>query len=649
MNYNDRLNYGTVRMLDVECYKNLFVICLDNPQQYFFSPQEMLKHLSETYSEDNPCTLVTFNGQAYDFPLMQEAYKYFMRPITDEVVFNQVWAEIKAFSDQLIQEEKAFRERLGLPAGVRHIDVKAVCPVMTSLKLLGARLGCESIQDLPYPHDSMLTQAQQVEVVKYCLHDLEITRMVWEDRKRAINLREWHQKNLSDAQISERQMVPERRRSKNVVPLKVEVFGHEFEVNQSNGSPIDPGLPDQVIDGVTYQVGLGGLHSADRPCVIDLRERDDMVMLGVDVTGFYPSLICGPLSHTMDEEQLRIYKEVRANRTASKKRAGQLKEMIESGDTSESTRKEYEDQSTRDEMGKLMTNSYFGKTGSCYSPAYNPKAMLSVTLLGQVYLLKLIRMMVSDKSKGIKVLSANTDGIECIMPTESVGHFRAVCKQWEAETTMGLEEERTFFVARRDVNSYFMLLDSKKKPVKTKGIFEPASIKKSLAFEIINEAVMASFGIGRKGEIPPVDVAAYINAAATNPEQFQKFLAVRTVNGGAILNPTYEVRDDWEPVEPKKWVAKSTGKKATRVSRPAPYEVFMGGEPVGRVIRWYIGVQGQNVYTPKGGKVPLTDNAVLVQDLSKRSTTPIDVNWYIHRAEKLRNALLSGDSFNDEE
>lgn len=328
MNYNDRLNYGTVRMLDVECYKNLFVICLDNPQQYFFSPQEMLKHLSETYSEDNPCTLVTFNGQAYDFPLMQEAYKYFMRPITEEALFNQVWAEIKVFSDQLIQEEKAFRERLGLPAGVRHIDVKAVCPVMTSLKLLGARLGCESIQDLPYPHDSMLTQAQQVEVVKYCLHDLEITRMVWEDRKGAVDLREWWQKNLSDAQMAERALVPERKGGKNVVPAYVEVFGYKFEINDGNGSPIDPGLPDQVIDGVTYQVGLGGLHSADRSSVIDLRGRDEVLSVGWDVASYYPSMILGPLSGIMDADQENIYRQIRTTRLQSKRRSAELVKEI---------------------------------------------------------------------------------------------------------------------------------------------------------------------------------------------------------------------------------------------------------------------------------------------------------------------------------
>jgi hypothetical protein len=212
---------------------------------------------------------------------------------------------------------------------------------------------------------------------------------------------------------------------------------------------------------------------------------------------------------------------------------------------------------------------------------------------------------------------------------------------------MELEEEQVLFVARRDVNNYFMLAKSGK--VKTKGIFEPSSIRKSLAFEIVVEAVMASFGINRKGECVPVDIGTYIALKAIESKEFQKFLSVRTVNGGAVLNPRYELRDDWEMVEPKKWVSKSTGKKATRVSRPHPYEVFIGGERVGRVIRWYIGVTGQNVYTPKGGKVPLTDSAVLVQDFRNKPTTPIDVGWYIAKAEKLRNALLGSGEFDKED
>ena len=646
MNYNDRLNYGAVRMLDIEVYTNLFVICLDNPKQVFFSPQELLEHLHQTYNQSNPCTLVTYNGLAYDFPVMQEAYKYFMRPIQDDATRLAVWRTLKEFSDVVINEDKGFRERLGLPAGVRHIDVKAVCPVMTSLKLLGARLGCQSIQDLPYPHNATLTQEEQINVIKYCLHDLEITRMVWEDRKGAIDLREWHQKNLSDAQMAEKTLVPDRRPGKNAIPVSVNVFGYDFQINQGNGSPIDPGLPDQVIDGVTYQVGLGGLHSADRPSVFDLRGNDEYLMTGVDVASYYPSMLLGPLSGVLDPEQEVKYRDTRMGRIGSKRRAAELSALSQKRELTQEEQSELLFQKQNDATYKIVLNGAFGKLGSKYSPLYNPKAMLSVTLLGQIQLLQLIRNLVSS-NVGIKVLSANTDGVEVILPKPSIDTFRQVCKQWEVTTTMELEEEQVLFVLRRDVNNYAMLTNKGK--VKTKGIFEPASIRKSMNFDVINEAVMASFGIHRKGQCAPEDIRYYITKKSQDATEFQKFLAVRTVNGGAMLSPEYELRDDWELVEPKKWVAKSTGKKQTRVSRPAPYEVFLGGEPVGRVIRWYIGVQGQNVYTPKGGKVPLTDNAVLVQDLSQRPAMLIDVEWYIQRAEKLRAALLNGETVGDEE
>lgn len=647
MNYTDRTNYGTVRMLDIECYKNLFVICLDNPQQYFFSPQELQQHLWENYNVNNPCTIVTYNGLAYDFPMLQYAYKYFMQPIKDEQTYLAIWAELKAFSDELIQNEKGFRERLGLPEGVRHIDLLPVCPVMTSLKLLGARLGCESIQDLPYPHDSVLTQEQQIEVIKYCLHDLEITRLVWEDRKGALDIRDWDKKNLSDAQMAERALVPERRGGRNSVPPDVEVFGYKFAINQGNGSPIDPGFSDQIIKGVTYQVGLGGLHSVDKPSVIDLRTVSNCVMLSVDVASYYPSMLLGPLAGVLDPDQERIYRDVRSGRVASKRRAAELSKKEKSEGLTEAEKAELIHHKQQDATYKIYLNGTFGKLGSKYSPLYNPKAMLSVTLLGQINLLKLARQLSSDPDMQIHILSANTDGIEAILPTYAIEHFRTVCKQWEVETQMELEEDQVVFVARRDVNNYFMLTASGK--VKTKGIFEPSSIKKSLAFEIIYEAVMASFGVGRKGEIPPVSIRNYIAEKATLPSEFQKFLSVRTVNGGATLDPKFENRDDWELVAEKQWVAKSTGKKATRVSRPKPYEVFVGGTNIGRVIRWYIGTTGANVFTPKGGKVPLTDNAVLVQDLRNPSQIPIDLEWYIGRAEELCNALLTGSNFDEGE
>lgn len=622
--YNDKLNYGIVRCLDIECYPNFFCICLDNPQQYFFSPQELLEHLWQNYNVNNPCTLVTYNGLGYDFPIMQIAYKYFINPITDRQTRTEVLREVKNQSNKLIEESHGFHEKLGLPAGVRHIDLVGVCPPFTSLKLLAARIGCESIQDLPYHHETVLTQQQAMDVILYCLHDLEVTRMLFEDRKAALDVRNWDQKNLSDAQMAERALVPNRPKGRKVVPQTINVFGYEFDINQGNGSPVDPGFPDQIIDGVTYQVGLGGLHSVDNPSVIDLRGQTEMVSIGIDVKSYYPSMICESLKHVLDDEQYDIYSRTKALRLHAK----------ETGDKQ------------LDATLKIVLNGSFGKFGSKYSTLYNPTALLSITLLGQIQLLDLIRRF-ANSGLGIKVLSANTDGIETLMHRSSIEGFRAVYKQWEVDTRMEMEEEEVLFVARRDVNNFVMLMDSKKKPVKTKGIFEPASVKKSLAFEIIYESVMASFGIDRKGEIQPVEISDYIWQAAYNSEQFSKFIAVRTVNGGAVLNPRYETRDDWELVADRQWQTPS-GKKAKRVSRPKSYEVFIGGESVGRVIRWYIGETGQNVYTPKGGKVPLTDNAVLVQDFRVKPAVPIDVNWYIQRAEKLRAALLGGEDFNDE-
>jgi hypothetical protein len=40
---------------------------------------------------------------------------------------------------------------------------------------------------------------------------------------------------------------------------------------------------------------------------------------------------------------------------------------------------------------------------------------------------------------------------------------------------------------------------------------------------------------------------------------------------------------------------------------------------------------------------------VLVQDFRNKPTTPIDVGWYIAKAEKLRNALLGSGEFDKED
>lgn len=310
----------------------------------------------------------------------------------------------------------------------------------------------------------------------------------------------------------------------------------------------------------------------------------------------------------------------------------------------EELERELEREKNLDSLGKIQLNGSFGKLGSKYSPLYNPTAMLSVTLLGQKLLLELIQSFADHPHLYIKILSANTDGIEVLMPAQSRTPFLELCSAWEQRTTMALEHEDVKLAIRRDVNNYAMLTCSKKKPVKTKGVFEPASIKKSPAFEIIYESVLASFGLGRDGEIAAETPRDYILRAANDPAQWNKFLSVRTVNGGAITNAKFEMRDDWVNTAEKLWMTPD-GKKSVRKSRPAPYEVFIGGDNIGRVIRWYIGQGGANVYTPQGGRVPLTDNAILVQNLLDFNEcvahNPIDVDWYVARAEELRAQLLN--------
>ena len=70
--------------------------------------------------------------------------------------------------------------------------------------------------------------------------------------------------------------------------------------------------------------------------------------------------------------------------------------------------------------------------------------------------------------EGIEVISANTDGIICLVKDKE--KYKNICSEWESLTGFELEFTEYLKYARRDVNSYItQTVDGK---IKTKGIFD---------------------------------------------------------------------------------------------------------------------------------------------------------------------------------
>ena len=577
------------KLLDVECFVNEILIMFRDEQtgqtvSCRHGDEAAVKKIMESY------TTVSFNGNKYDLPMIT-AY-----------LNGYDSAELKDFSDKLIQSNEPHwivcRE-----AGITvpqwdHVDLIDVAPgVMTSLKIYGGRMHCDKMQDLPYPHDSVLTDEQKEVVEKYCGNDLITTEQLYKSLLPQIELRismsEQYGIDLrskSDSQIAEAVIKSEAMKSWNKAVTKMplpagtkiqyedpgfikflspqlnalfqRILATEFELSDK-GSPVMPewlSIMTASVGSAKYKLGIGGLHSQETSQFV---EAGETVLADFDVASFYPNIILqqGMFPPGVGDCFLEIYQEI-VNRRIAAKRSG--------------------DKVVADAL-KITLNGCFGKLGSPYSFLYAPRLLIQVTITGQLALLMLIEKL---HAAGIECKSANTDGIVLSYPKQLEFTTFELMHEWMQIT--GYELERTDYelIAARDVNNYVAMTTDGK--IKRKGIFTPAGLMKNPDREIVYEAVANYVATGG-------DIGDYIRGCT----DIRKFLTVRSVKGGAI------------------WGEQYLG-KAVRYyhSRVVPKEV-------------YIRYQGT------GNRVPMSESCRPMMDMFGFFPDDIDYDYYIGKANDL--------------
>lgn len=516
-------------VMDIECYINYFLVkfrrLIDGKTIYFEHPldEDTIRKVLRKYE------VVTFNGNKYDVPMLRLA-------MTGASLIT-----LKEMSDRIIQYNTSPYELekdynlANLP--MDHIDLIEVAPAAaskTSLKGYGGRMHCPKLQDLPYEPDRTLSDEEKVETRIYCGNDLEITHMLLDELKPQLDLRrtmsaEYHcdLRSRSDAQIAETVITSELQRLTGIRPSKggakegsffyqvppfLEGFSHPVMdllkthpfILSSTGfvkMPEELSKTKIRLNGSTYQMGIGGLHSSESAASYEADDR--WLLADWDVASYYPAIIlnCGLYPESLGPEFLDIFKKIVDERLEAK----------HSGDK------------VKAQSLKITVNGTFGKLGSPYSALYAPELMIQVTVTGQLALLMLIFTL---EERGVPVISANTDGIVLRCPRGREEAMTRTIQGWEKIT--GFDMERTDYTSihSRDVNNYLAITTNGK--VKTKGLFSPAGLRKNPQNEICSDAVKNFL----KDGVP-------LEETIRGCTDITKFLTLRKVNGGAIKNGEY--------------------------------------------------------------------------------------------------------------
>lgn len=482
-----------IAFFDLECYRNYFFVAFrtadgrtatyERSDRADFDPDK-IKRLLMKY------TVVGFNSRDYDLMMLL----YALSGATN--------SELKDLSDLIIRKrlkpwdvERQFN--IVVPSYVDMVDLFDTNPSVgsqtseddddegvnlfasgsASLKSLNGRLHGLRLQDLPVDEAAILTHEQMDILNDYCLNsDCVATQSLFEALKEPLELREsmgeiyeTDCRSLSDAQMGERMIKigVERRTGSRIqksafegayafryevpdfiefkTPLMQQVLqvirDTDIQVTEKGSVPFPEEFKkfDIRIGGSNYKLGIGGLHSNEKKrCE---KSDENWQLVDFDVGSQYPSIIIklGLYPLAVGPEFQPVYSGIKVERMAAK-RAGQKQ---------------------RSEGLKVGLNGPYGKLGSRYSILFAPHLMIATTLTGQLTLLMFIERC---ELAGIKVISANTDGVVLKVPRSlyegmdgdrpAGGKLKELVEWWEQTTTFVFEGAEYDAVYSRDVNYY---------------------------------------------------------------------------------------------------------------------------------------------------------------------------------------------------
>lgn len=282
-----------------------------------------------------------------------------------------------------------------------------------------------------------------------------------------------------------------------------------------------------IVAGVPHVFGWGGVHGAKT------KYHGRGLILHVDVTSYYPSLMIKYGFLTRNSQTPEKFKEIYDTRVALKK-AGKKEEQA---------------------PYKIVINGTYGISKDPNSPAYDPKQANNICINGQLLLLDLIEKL--EAVQGFELIQSNTDGLIIKIPDTDAAFSQTddICFEWEQRTGMGLGFDVITEIFQKDVNNYVFKFDNGKIERKGAYVQEYSPLKNDLT--IVNTALVEYMTNG-------VSVETTINEC-DDMNQFQKVVKVSNKylcawhNGRRLQDKTFRVFASTDPRDGCIYKQKSEG------------------------------------------------------------------------------------------
>jgi hypothetical protein len=645
--------FSNFQGLDIELYPNYFQVGIRDyvtKKAIKFEVDEKKDDRGKLYTflVNYQGYLITFNGVHYDNVVLAyfvKEYKKLSKLSSIELV-----RELKRFSNYVIADE---HDTIKWYKWYKHpwINVDLFLywarslriSKKISLKSLGIQLNHTRVQELPYPHDSILTDEQKAHVLDYNLNnDLIILDSLTKRMEEDIKLRKyifeeygiqcWSmdapkicseymlevycKKTYKNQYPTYEEYKREVKNSRYIpspnwklgeflphVSFKTKYFQDLFEEIKRSGSEFTKEFLYQSGNTkVHVSMGIGGIHIINDNEYYESSKTH--LIIDEDVTSLYPTLL---EKYRFIRKELEIvldeYLRLKADRVEAKRSGNKIK----------------------DTFLKLCLNGFTGIVDQDVSWLYSPEQMTALRVFGQLIQLRILE----EKSlAGIQIISNNTDGTTCIVPIDKIDDYHRISCEIAEEFGIGWEFTNIKKIVYTNVNNYIAfpsstyMLDNRGTNIQIIGLKEDTKPKRK--------------GLYKYGKDIPLGDSVNEQVVAKALELFWKDgISVSE----SISNPEkygFHIYDYC---------------KSNRIDKT--YEVFYEGKKVQNLNRYYFQKKGAYLLKrkkePKNGKksnfehVNVGEGVCLFDNYEEKSFAEYDINYshYIEKACTLITEILN--------
>lgn len=655
------MNVKNTEIFDIEIYPNYFLLCVidfNTKKRMSFVIDEKTNDLNKILSWiDKDYLRVGHNILGFDNLLLSFLKKNNFSNKSNLYIVS----ELKRICDKIINKKREDKWDDEIKELFKFkflcIDTYAIMNTVdkVGLKQVSVNLKYHNVQELPYSPDTHLEKEQKKSVEEYCYNDCEISCLLYEKKLPDLELRKDVTKryklnvmNCNDTAIAKKildkyysESTGERiedfkdLRSYNkaflLKPLlpKIEFKTKQFqdlykwfgeqEITEKTDVILDDDVEkvkkakikyDVLFKDLSIRFALGGVHSNDDPG--KFKTDDKQTIIDCDFSSYYPNLLLNYKikPRHVDNAFLDIVEKL-------------TKERIK--DKNEGRKKDAD-------IKKIVINSIYGLLGSDFYWLKDTKALLKVTITGQLWLAKFCEELLLNN---IQVISLNTDGILCIVKKEKEAIYYNICKSISEKVNIDVEYTKYKEYIRRDVNNYLSIDEKNKVKQKGKYFQTEVALNKGYYYPIVAKALNAYY----VNNIP-------IESTVKQEKDIYSFIASQKIDTSKF-NAEFHVFENNQIVKKNlqkinRWVVTKSGGKFFKVEKELAREERVEKKKLEKKIvsaadmkLKSIGIETKNVLT-------------IVNKIEKKNYD-IDYNFYIslckETIEQIHPTMLQNSLF----